>query len=215
MEIDTKYHGLKEYNEDDVITFKKGLPGFEQLSKFIIFPLEENEEFQILHSIEDENLGLLIISPFLVEKNYEINLSEGIIENLKIADPTEVMVVNTVTLNSSIKECTTNLQAPIIINTTHRLGEQIILDNGKYNIKHPLFKEWWILLVLTRKKGESVLIGENIEITVIKTDDGGVKLAINAPKNIVILRKELYKEVQKENEMAVFTNSELLKNIKK
>lgn len=141
MEIDTKYHGLKGYNEDDVITFKKGLPGFEQLSKFIIFPLEENEEFQILHSIEDENLGLLIISPFLVEKNYEINLSEGIIENLKIADPTEVMVVNTVTLNSSIKECTTNLQAPIIINTTHRLGEQIILDNGKYNIKHPLFKE--------------------------------------------------------------------------
>jgi carbon storage regulator len=71
------------------------------------------------------------------------------------------------------------------------------------------------LLVLTRKKGESVLIGEDIEITVIKTDDGSVKLAINAPKNITILRKELYKEVQNENQSAIFTNSELLKNIKK
>jgi carbon storage regulator len=71
------------------------------------------------------------------------------------------------------------------------------------------------LLVLTRKKGESVLIGDNIEITVIKTDDGGVKLAINAPKNIVILRKELYKEVEKENQSAILTNSELLKSIKK
>lgn len=71
------------------------------------------------------------------------------------------------------------------------------------------------MLVLTRKKGESVLIGEDIEVTVIKTDDGSVKLAINAPKNITILRKELYKEVQKENENAMFTNSELLKNIKK
>jgi carbon storage regulator len=71
------------------------------------------------------------------------------------------------------------------------------------------------MLVLTRKKGESILIGEDIEITVMKTDDGGVKLAINAPKNITILRKELYKEVQKENEMAIFTNHEFLKNIKK
>ena len=71
------------------------------------------------------------------------------------------------------------------------------------------------MLVLTRKKGESVLIGENIEVTIIKTDDGSVKLAINAPKNITILRKELYREVEKENENAMFTNSELLKNIKK
>ena len=71
------------------------------------------------------------------------------------------------------------------------------------------------MLVLTRKKGESVLIGEDIEIIVIKTDDGSVKLAINAPKNITILRKELYKEVQNENQSAIFTNSELLKNIKK
>lgn len=71
------------------------------------------------------------------------------------------------------------------------------------------------MLVLTRKKGESVLIGEDIEITVIKTDDGSVKLAITAPKHITILRKELYKEVQTENQRAMLTNSELLKNIKK
>jgi carbon storage regulator len=70
------------------------------------------------------------------------------------------------------------------------------------------------MLVLTRKKGESVLIGEDIEVTVIKSDDGSVKLAINAPKNITILRRELYREVEKENENAIFTNSELLKNIK-
>ena len=215
MEINTKYHGIIEYNEDEIITFKKGIPGFESLSKFILFPLEENDEFKILHSVEDEKLGLLVISPFSIEKDYEIKLSERVIGELKIADPTEVMVVNTVTLDSDIKKCTTNLQAPIIINTTKRLGEQIIMDNGRYNIKYPLFKEWWDLLVLTRKKGESVLIGEDIEITVIKTDDGGVKLAINAPKNIIILRKELYKEVQNENERAMFTNSELLKNIKK
>jgi carbon storage regulator len=49
------------------------------------------------------------------------------------------------------------------------------------------------MLVITRRKGEGILIGDNIEITVIKLDDGTVKLAIDAPKNIPILRKELHK----------------------
>jgi flagellar assembly factor FliW len=141
MEINTKYHGTKEYNEEDILTFKKGIPGFESLTKFILFTIEENKEFSILHSLEDVKIGFIVISPFFVEKDYEINLTEGIISELKIIEPSQVMIINTVTLNSNVKECTTNLQAPIIINTIERLGEQIILDNDKYNIKHPLFKE--------------------------------------------------------------------------
>lgn len=71
------------------------------------------------------------------------------------------------------------------------------------------------MLVITRKKGESILIGEDIEITVVKVDDGSVKLSIAAPKNIAILRKELYKEVTEENKNAVHFDSSILKNIKK
>lgn len=71
------------------------------------------------------------------------------------------------------------------------------------------------MLVITRKKGESLLIGEDIEITVVKIDDGSVKLSISAPKNITVLRKELYKEVTEENKSATLFNSEVLKNLKK
>lgn len=71
------------------------------------------------------------------------------------------------------------------------------------------------MLVITRKKGESLLIGDNIEITVVRLDDGTVKLAIDAPRNITILRKELYKEVQDENKNATSFDVELIKNIKK
>ncbi|WP_139904158.1 carbon storage regulator CsrA [Clostridium thermarum] len=71
------------------------------------------------------------------------------------------------------------------------------------------------MLVITRKKGESILIGSDIEITVVKLDDGSVKLAIDAPKSVTILRKELYKEVQEENKNAVKFNLDMLKNIKK
>ncbi|MCH5138503.1 carbon storage regulator CsrA [Clostridiaceae bacterium UIB06] len=71
------------------------------------------------------------------------------------------------------------------------------------------------MLVISRKKGESLLIGNDIEITVIKTDDNSVKLSISAPKSVTILRKELYKEVEQENKNAAAVDVSILKNIKK
>ncbi|KOF55888.1 MULTISPECIES: carbon storage regulator CsrA [Clostridium] len=70
------------------------------------------------------------------------------------------------------------------------------------------------MLVITRKKDESILIGDNVEIVVVKIDDGSVKLAINAPRDIKILRKELYKEVIEENKKSISIDSTILKDIK-
>ena len=73
------------------------------------------------------------------------------------------------------------------------------------------------LLVITRKKGESILIGDDIEISISKIEDGSVKLAIKAPREITILRKELYEEVQNENKEAtkMNVNIDILKNLGK
>lgn len=140
MELVTKKHGVVTYTNDDVIVFKKGLPGFKKLKNFIIFPLENNEVFSILHSIEDTSVGLVLVSPFKVANNYEFKIPDPYIKDLKIAKPEEVLVLTTVTLSSNIENMTTNLKAPIIINTKVKLGEQLILDNDKYKIKEPLFK---------------------------------------------------------------------------
>ena len=71
------------------------------------------------------------------------------------------------------------------------------------------------MLIITRKKGQSIMIGDNIEITVSKLEDGSVKLGINAPKEMSILRKELYEEVKNENKAAMNINMDILKNIKR
>ena len=71
------------------------------------------------------------------------------------------------------------------------------------------------MLVITRKKGESLLIGDNIEITISKIDDGSVKIAIDAPREITILRKELYTEVESENIEAIKIDMDILKKFKK
>ena len=71
------------------------------------------------------------------------------------------------------------------------------------------------MLVISRKKGESLLIGDDIEITVSKIEDGTVKLSISAPKSVKILRKELYKEVEMENKNALARDMSVLKKFKK
>lgn len=70
------------------------------------------------------------------------------------------------------------------------------------------------MLVITRKKDESILIGDDIEITIIKLDDGSVKIGIDAPKDKTILRKEIYEKVKEENLKAISSQvdiGELLK----
>ena len=71
------------------------------------------------------------------------------------------------------------------------------------------------MLVITRKEGESILIGDDIEITISKISDGSPKIAINAPREMPILRKELYKEVENENIESAKFDIELLKTLKK
>ena len=71
------------------------------------------------------------------------------------------------------------------------------------------------MLIITRKKGESLMIGDDIEIVISKIDDGSVKIGIEAPKNVTILRKELYEEVELENKEASKIDISMLSNIKK
>lgn len=58
------------------------------------------------------------------------------------------------------------------------------------------------MLILSRKKDESIIIGDDIEITIIGIEDDKVKVGINAPKNIDIHRKEIYLQIQEENQKA-------------
>lgn len=48
------------------------------------------------------------------------------------------------------------------------------------------------MLILRRKAGEAIWIGDNIKVTILANDEGGVRLAVDAPKEITILREELF-----------------------
>ena len=59
------------------------------------------------------------------------------------------------------------------------------------------------MLALTRKKGESLVVNNNIEITVLEIRGDQIKIGIQAPKEVPVYRKEVYLQIQKENEAAV------------
>lgn len=59
------------------------------------------------------------------------------------------------------------------------------------------------MLVLTRKKGQALMIGHDIELSIIDIQGDQVRIGINAPKSVTIHRKEVYEEIRKENLSAV------------
>lgn len=59
------------------------------------------------------------------------------------------------------------------------------------------------MLVLTRKKGQKLIINDNIEVTILETRGDNVKIGINAPRNVSIFREEIYEEIKKSNEQAI------------
>ncbi|MCI8858212.1 MAG: carbon storage regulator CsrA [Lachnospiraceae bacterium] len=70
------------------------------------------------------------------------------------------------------------------------------------------------MLALTRKKGESIIVDNDIEISILELRGDQVKIGITAPKEVPIYRKEVYIQIQKENQAAVsLENVNVLKNI--
>lgn len=139
MELLSPVHGKISYSNKEIITFKKGIPGFDGLNKYVVKDIEDSP-FKLLQSIEDVQIGFVLISPFDVEEKYEIKLNDDMVKKLDVKEPTDVALYSIVTLSSKIENITANLKAPLIINIKENLGEQFIVDKEQYKTKHPLRK---------------------------------------------------------------------------
>ena len=76
------------------------------------------------------------------------------------------------------------------------------------------------MLVLTRKTGESINIGDDVKISIMEIKGRSVRIGIEAPKSMVIHREEIYQKIQEENRLAsesgelnMQTIGDLLRNI--
>lgn len=71
------------------------------------------------------------------------------------------------------------------------------------------------MLVLSRKKNESIMIGDHVEIKILAVDGDQVKIGIVAPKNVKVHRSEVFEAIQAQNKEALKLNVDFFKNFKK
>ncbi len=64
------------------------------------------------------------------------------------------------------------------------------------------------MLILTRRPGESLYLGENIRITVLGLQGKQIKLGLDVPDDVTVYREEVYKRVTEENRLAIETSNE-------
>ena len=141
MEIETRDFGKIDVNEDDIIKFPEGIPGFLEEKKFVLLPVAEDSPFVILQSITTANLAFITIEPVDIIADYEFEISDKVEKLLKIEQIEDLLIFNIATIRDSIKNMTVNLAAPVVINIKKRLGKQIILDDEKYPVRAKLFTE--------------------------------------------------------------------------
>ena len=70
------------------------------------------------------------------------------------------------------------------------------------------------MLVLSRQRDESIMIGDNIVVTIVDIRGDKVRLGINAPSEIPVHRQEVYEAIRRENEGAAEFNQDDLKEVK-
>jgi carbon storage regulator len=69
------------------------------------------------------------------------------------------------------------------------------------------------MLVLTRRPGESIVVGEDIVVTVIEIKGGQVRIGIDAPRSVDVYREEIYEQVRQENLASVANANEIRKAV--
>jgi len=127
-------------DKDNIITFSKGLLGFERYSQFTLITREEEAPFFHLESVDDEDVSFVVTDPFMFFPDYEWELSPDIQEELGIQDVSTIMILSIVIVPANPLQSTINLMAPLVINRSTQQGMQCVLHNSTYGIRVPLLE---------------------------------------------------------------------------
>ena len=126
MKLKTYRFGEIEFSEDKIITFEKGLFGFEELTKYL-FIKPDDSLFYWLNSIDNPDIAFPMFGMRVIDEHYPQE------ENFE--------AFGIVVLNADPKKITVNLKAPVYISQEDKKGVQKILDSDKYQIDYNLFTE--------------------------------------------------------------------------
>jgi len=141
MKIATFRFGELEIPDENVITFPKGVIGFEQIKKYVLLEREDSDPFCWLQSLEDPNIAFVVINPVIFFKNYKIEIHYKELEDIKATSLAKNETYVIVTIPEDISKMSVNLLGPLVVNLENNMGKQIVLTNSNYTIQHFIMDE--------------------------------------------------------------------------
>lgn len=153
MILETKLFGEVEIDEKKALHFENGLIGFPQLKNFFLIRDEEKASSVIcwLQSAEEKAMALPVMDPLKVLESYNPMIEDELLKPLGKLTEDNLMALVTVTVPRDIEKISINLQAPILINADTKQACQLILEDGDYPVRYPIYE---ILNKKNEKDGE-------------------------------------------------------------
>ncbi len=152
--INTKHFGDIYIEDCKILFFENGILGYETCKKYVILYNQEddkNNRISWLQSIDERDLALPIINPFLIKQDYNPEIEDDLLFNLDDLNDENIIVLVSITVTKNADIITANLKAPFIINTETRKGTQVIAQNSDYEVKFNITE---IFKVNMSKKGD-------------------------------------------------------------
>ncbi len=136
MRIQTKFFGEIELDSARRWSFPKGLPGFEDEKDYVLLPIEDNSMFQVLQSVNDSDIALIVANPYVLVESYSFDVDEPTIEILDIKQAEDIFVLAVLSLKDPFETSTINLQAPIVFHSTKKQAKQMIINDNAFLLRH-------------------------------------------------------------------------------
>ena len=137
MEVKTKTLGTVDVPDSHIVHIPQGLYGFEDYKDYALID-SEYKPFVWMQSLGEQNLAFLLVDPFLICTDYEIDVDDKNLAEIGISSPKDVVVMVIVTIPADGSPVTANLQGPLIINKTNRKCIQAILSDPKWTTKYDI-----------------------------------------------------------------------------
>ena len=141
MKVKTTRFGELEVNPTDLVTFAEGLFGFENLKKYFVVDPGDSTLILWLQSTEDEKVAFPVIEPKIFKPDYIAKLLPADLNGLDLETLTSAKLYSILTIPGNVTEMSANLKAPIVINSSKKIGKQIVLQDSKLSVKHEMYKE--------------------------------------------------------------------------
>lgn len=135
-QYETLKFGTIEVPESEILEFKRGLLGFESLTRFVHLETEEEAPFGWLQSLDDPGISFVVANPAIFFADYRIELDPRELGDVKPEPNDRLMVLGICTLSEQLEDITMNLQGPLIVNQATGRGKQVVLNRSPFSTQH-------------------------------------------------------------------------------